>query len=180
MQHHELQQVRLLCPPLFPRGCSDSCPLSGWCYLTISSSASHFFCLQSFWVSGYFPVSWLFASGSQRIGSSALVSVLPMNIQCRFPLRLTGLILQSKWILKNLLQHHNLKISIFQCSAFFVIQLSYPYKATRKTIDLTLWTFIGKMMSLFFNMLSYLSFQVYHTFVWQNLSYLSFQGASVF
>ena len=66
------------------------------CYLTISSSAAPFsFCLQSFPVSGSFPVSWLFASGGQSIGASA--SVLPMNIEDWFPLGLTGLIsLQSK------------------------------------------------------------------------------------
>ena len=56
--------------------------------------------------------------------------------------------------LKSLLQHHSSKASIFQCSAFFVVQLSYPYMTTEKTIALTRWTFLGKVMSLFFNMLS--------------------------
>ena len=65
--------------------------------LTISFSATLFFCLQSFPVSGSFPVSWLFASGGQSTGASALTSVLPMNIHGGFPLGLTGLIsLQSK------------------------------------------------------------------------------------
>ena len=67
------------------------------CYLIISSSAPLFFCLQSFPASGSFPMTWLFASGSQRIGASALASVLPTNIQGWFPLGLTSLIsLQSK------------------------------------------------------------------------------------
>ena len=76
--------------------CSNSCPLSQGCCLTISSSAALFsFCLQSFPASGSFPVSQLFTSGGQSIGAS--VSVLPMNIQDWFPWRLTGLIsLQSK------------------------------------------------------------------------------------
>ena len=62
----ELQHTRLLCPPLSPRVCSNSCPLSQCCYLTISSSAALFsFCLQSFPASGSFPMSWFFASGGQ-------------------------------------------------------------------------------------------------------------------
>ena len=76
---------------------SNSYPLSQWYHLTISSSAMPLFCLQSFpaWVS--FPMSHFFASGGQSVGDSASASVLPMNIQSWFPLRLTGLIsLQSK------------------------------------------------------------------------------------
>ena len=56
--------------------------------------------------------------------------------------------------LKSLLQHHNLKASVLQCSAFFVVQLSRSYKTTRKTIALIIWTFVSKVMSLLFNMLS--------------------------
>ena len=83
--------TRLPCLSLSPEVCSDSCPLSQWCYLTISSSITLFsFCLQSVLASGTFPLSWLFASGGQSIGASA--PVLPMNIQCWFPLGWTGLI----------------------------------------------------------------------------------------
>ena len=57
-------------------------------------------------------------------------------------------------ILKSLLQHHNSKASFPQCSAFFMDQLSHPYMNTGKTIALTMWTFVGKIMFLFFNMLS--------------------------
>ena len=57
-------------------------------------------------------------------------------------------------ILKSLLQHHSLKASILQCSAFFMVQLSHPYMTTGKTIDLTRRAFVGKIMSLLFNMLS--------------------------
>ena len=56
--------------------------------------------------------------------------------------------------LKNLLQHHNSKASILQCSALFIVQLSHPYMTTRKTIALTRWTFVGKVMPLLLNMLS--------------------------
>ena len=56
--------------------------------------------------------------------------------------------------LKNLLQHHSSKASILRCSAFFIVQLSHPYMTTGKTIALTRWTFVGKVMSLLFNMLS--------------------------
>ena len=88
---HGLQHARLPCPTLSPRVCSNSCPLSQWCYLTISSSAILFSsCLQSFPVSGSFPINQLFAAGGQSTGASA--SVLPMNIQGWLPLALTGLI----------------------------------------------------------------------------------------
>ena len=73
--------------------CSDPGPLSWWCYLTISSSATPLsFCLKSFPASGSFPMSQLFTSGGQSIGVSTSASVLPMNRQGWFPLGLTGLI----------------------------------------------------------------------------------------
>ena len=94
---HGLQLTRLLCPLPSPRVCSDSCALNQWCYLNISSSATPFsFCLQSFLASESFPMSQLFKSGSQSMGTWASASVLPMDIQSWFPLGLTGLILQSK------------------------------------------------------------------------------------
>ena len=76
-----------------------------------------------------------------------------MNIQGWFPLGLTGLILLSKG-LSSLLQHHCSKASILWCSAFFMVQLSYPYMTTGQTKPLTRWTFVGKVRSLLFNMLS--------------------------
>ena len=95
LQLHKLQHGRLPCPSSSPRVCSHLCPLSQWCYPTISSSAAPvFFCLQSFPASGSFPMSQLFASRGQSIRASA--SVLPVNIQGWFPLGLMGLIsLQS-------------------------------------------------------------------------------------
>src|SRR5574340_712326 len=63
-------------------------------------------------------------------------------------------LLAGQGILKSLLQHHSSKASILWCSAFFIVQLSHPYMTTGKTIALTRWTFVGKVMSLLFNMLS--------------------------
>ena len=128
---------------------------SQWCYPMISSSVATFSsCPQSFPASGSFPVNQLFALSGQSTGASALASVLPVNIQDWFPLGLTGLIsLQSKE-LSSLLQHQSSKASVLQHSAFFRVQLSHPYMTTRKTIALTIWTFVNKVICLLFNMLS--------------------------
>ena len=85
---HGLQHARLPGPSLSPGVCSNPCPLSQCCCLTISSSASPFSsCLQSFWASGSFWTSQFFASGGQSIGTSALALVLPISIQGWFPLQ---------------------------------------------------------------------------------------------
>ena len=63
-------------------------------------------------------------------------------------------LLKFQETLKSLLQHHSSKASVLQCSAFFIVQLSHPYMTAGKTIALTRWTFVGKVMSLLFNMLS--------------------------
>ena len=63
-------------------------------------------------------------------------------------------LLEVQGTLRSLLQHHSSKASILQCSAFFIVQLSHPYITTGKTIALTRWTFVGKVMSLLCNMLS--------------------------
>jgi len=92
------------------------------CEWAISSYAALFtFCLQSFATSESFPMCQLFTSGGQRIGASASASVLPMNIQDWFPLRLTGLISLQFKRLSSLLQHHNFKASILQHSIFFTV-----------------------------------------------------------
>ena len=69
--------------------------------------------------------------------------------------------------LKSLLKHHSSKASILQCSAFFIVQLSHPYMTTGKTIALIKWTFVGKVMSLLFNMLSKVLFLLFiFSFFW--------------
>ena len=147
--------TRLLCPPLSPSVCSNSCLMSRWAKHLILCplfSFSH----QSFPASGSFPMNWVFTSRDQSIGASASASVLPMNIQGWFPLRLMDLIsLQSKE-LSSLLQHHNSKAPVLWCSVFFMVQLSNPYMKnhTGKTIALTTWIFVYKVMFLLFNMVS--------------------------
>ena len=102
-----------------------------------------------------FQMSWFFfTSGSQSIRVSASASVLPMNIQGWFPLGRTGWISSVQGTLKSLHQHHSSKASILRHSAFFMVQLSHPYMTTGKTIAWTEWTFVSKVMSLLFNMLS--------------------------
>ena len=139
-----------------PKVHSNSCPLSLWCHPTISSSVIPFSSrLQSFSASGSFPMSQLFTSGGQSIAVSAF-SISPSNEH-------SGLIyFRMDWLdllavqgtLKSLLQHHSSKASIHRCSVFFIVQLSHPYITAAKTIALTRQTFVGKVMSLCFNMLS--------------------------
>ena len=137
--------------------------------------SSPFSCLQSFPASDSFLVSQFFTSDGQSIGVSASASVFLMNIQDWFPLGWTGWIsLQSKGLFKSLLQHHSSKASILWHSGFFIVQLSHPYMTTGKTIALTRWTFVGKVMSLIFNMLSRLVI----TFLPRSKCLFKFHGCS--
>ena len=107
----------------------------------------------SFPVSGSFSMSQLYTSGGQSIGVSASTSVLPMNTQNWSPLGWIGWIsLQSKELSKVFSNTTVQKHQFF--STFFIVQLSHPYVTTGKMIALTRWTFVGKVMSLLFNMLS--------------------------
>ena len=100
-------------------------------------------------------MSQFFASGGQSIRASASASVLPVNIQDWVSFRMDGLdLLAVQGTHKSLFQHHSSKASVLWCSAFFIVQLSHPYMTTGKTITLTRWTFVSKVMSLVFNMLS--------------------------
>ena len=143
-------------PPVFPvlhyllGFCSNSKSV------TISSSVTPFSsCSQSFPASGSFPVSWLFTSGGQSIRASASSSVLPVNIQSWFPLGLTGLIsLLSKGLSRVFSNTTVPKHWFFWLSAFLTEQLSHPYMTTGTAIALTRWTFVSKVMSLHFNILS--------------------------
>ena len=153
---HGMQHARPLCPSPTSRVYPNSCPLSQWCHPAISSSVISFSHLQSFPASGSFPMSQLFESGGRTIGVSASTSVLPMDIQDWLPLGWTDWLdlLAVQGTLKSLLQHHSSKASILWRSAFFIVQLSYPYMTTGKTIALTRWTFVGKVMSMLYNGLS--------------------------
>ena len=140
---HWLQLARLPCPSLSPRVCSNSSPLNRWCYLTISSSAAPFFCHQSSPASGFFsnesalhmrwPKYWSFSFSISPLSEySGLIDWFDWGRVW------SGLIdwfdlLAVQGIIKTVLQHHNSKASILQCSAFFMVQLSHLYMTTRKT-----------------------------------------------
>ena len=120
--------------------CSNSCPLIRWFYLTISSSAipSHpsiFPSIRAFSNRLALHISWLFSfSPSSEYSRLVFFWIDWFDLPA------------VQGALKSLLQHHNLKASIFWCSAFFMVQLSHPYMTTRKTIALTIWTFVGKVL----------------------------------
>ena len=154
LQPHKPQHTRPPCPSLTPEVYPNTRSLCQWHHPTISSSVIPFSCPQSFPASGSFQMSQLFASGGQSIGVSASTSVLPMNTQ-DWSFRMDWLdLLAVQGTLKSLLQHHSSKASNLRCSAFFVVQLSHPYMTTGKTIALARWTFVDKVMSLLYNMLS--------------------------
>ena len=99
-------------------------------------------------------MSQFFSSSGQSIGALASTSVLPMNPGL-ISFRMDWLdLLAVQGTLKSLLQHHSSKASVLGHSAFFIVQLSHPYMTTRKTIALTRRTFVGRVMSLLFHMLS--------------------------
>ena len=149
---HGLQHAPLRCPSQTPRVYPSSCPLSLWCHLTISFSvvpfSSH---LQSVPASESFPMNQFFASGGQSIGVSASTSVLPMNTQDWSHLGWTGWIsLQSKGLSRVFSN------TTVQKHQFFGTQLlqSPTLTSIHDHIALTRWTFVGKVVSLIFNMLS--------------------------
>ena len=169
---HELQHTRLPCLSLSPRVCSNLHPLSGWCHPTI-----HLLSSPSPPVLNLSQNQGLF----QWVGSSHQVAkVLELQHQSfqwifRVDFFYAWLVdlLVVQGILKNLLQNHSSKASILWCSAFFMVQLLHSYMTIGKTVTLTIWTFVGTVMSLLFNMLcrfvSFPSkkqvFQVYRTVV---------------
>ena len=116
---HGLQHARLLCPSSTPEACSNSCPLSWWCHPTILSSVAPFPPAFNLAQHQGLLQSQFFASGGQRIGASALTSVIPMNIHDWFPLGLIGWIsLQSKGLSRVF---SNITVQNHQ---FFTAQLS--------------------------------------------------------
>ena len=153
--HSVMSDSLQLCPSLSPRTCSNSCLLSWWCHPTISS------CYPLLLLPSIFPSIRVFSN------ESLLHIRWPKYLSSSFSISPSieywGLISFSMdWldlfvvqvILKSLLQHHSSEASILWCSVFFILQLSHPYMTTRKTIALTRWTFVDKVMSLLFNMLT--------------------------
>ena len=156
---HELQQTSLPCPSLSLRNCSNSCPLNQQCIPAVSSVVAPFSSLPSI-----FPRIRIFSHESAlHIRWSKFwnfsYSMSPFNeysgliffiIDSLDPFAVQG-------ILKSLSQHHSLKPSILFSSDFFMVQLSHLYMTTGKTIDLTVWNFASKVISLLYNTLLGLS-----------------------
>ena len=149
LQPHRLQHTRPPCPSPTHGVDSSSCPLSWWCHQPshpLSSPSPPALNLSQHQGLGIsWPKYWSFS-----------FSISPSN-------EYSGLIsFRMDWLdllvvqgtLKSLLQHHSSKALILRCSAFFMVQISHTYMTTGKTIALTRWTFVGKVMSLFFNILS--------------------------
>ena len=138
-----------------PGVCSDSCPLSTWCHPAISSSVLPF---SSFLQS--VPVSVFSSESAFRIRWpkywSFSFSISPSNEYSGFiSFRIDWFdLLAVQGTVKSLHQHHSSKTSVLWHSTLFKVQLSHPYMTTGKTIALTIWTFVSKMMSLLFNMMS--------------------------
>ena len=152
LQPHGLKHARLLYPPLSPEVCSDSCL---WCYPTI------LYCHPLLLLPSVFP--------SARVFSNELALCIRWPKYWSFSFSISpsneysGLIsfsldwfdlLAVQGTLKSLFQHHSSKESILWRSAFFLVQCSHLYMTNGKTISSTRWTFVGKVMSLLFNMLS--------------------------
>ena len=151
LRPHELQHARPPCPSPTPRVHSDSHPSSQGCHPAISSSAVPFsscppippsirvFSNEST-LHMRWPKHWSFSFSI--IPSKEIPGLISFRMD-----RLDLLAVQGT--LKSLLQHHSSKASIFLCSAFFTVQLSHLYMTTGKTIALTRWTIVGKVMSAF-------------------------------
>ena len=156
LRTHGLQHARLPFPSPSPRACSDPCPLSQWCHPTISSSVFPFSsCLQSFPALVFsnesaFPIRWPKYWSFSISPSNEYSGLISFRIDW-FDL------LTVQKTLKSLLQYHRSKASILWHSAFIMVQLSHAYMTTGKTIALTRCTFVGKVTSLLFNMLSKLA-----------------------
>ena len=154
LRPHGPQHTRPL-PHHLPKVCPNSCPLLWWCHPVISSFDTLFsFFPQSSPASGTFAMSQLLSSDDQNTGVSASASVLPTSIQL-ISLKMDCFdLLPVQETLRSLFQHHSWKASVLHGSTFFVVQLSQPYVTTGKTIALTIWNIVGRIMSLLFNTLS--------------------------
>ena len=166
---HGLQYTRPPCPMPTPGVYSNSCPLRQWCHPIISfyvvAFSSH---LLSFPAIGVFSNESVLRIRWPRYWSFSL-SISPSDDEHSglISFRMDWLdLLAVQGTLRSLLQHHSSKASILWQSNFFVVQLSHPYVTTGKTMALTRWTFVRKVMSLLFNMLSRLTCWPFHKEAW--------------
>ena len=164
LRPHGLLHARFPCPSPSPGVCSNSPPLSRWCYPNISSSVSPFSsCPKSFPASGSFPVSQLLASGGQSIDASVSASVLPRHIQNSFGIDWFDLLAVQR-TLKSLLQHHGSKASILWPSLrsnSHILNVN-----TGKTR-----TFVGKVMSPVL-----VTFNILFGIIWKKWAKLHWEG----
>ena len=165
LRPHGLQHARRPCPLPTPGVYPNSSPLSRWCHPTISSTVvpiqpSHPLSSPS---PPRFNLSQLQSLFKWVSSLHQVAKVLEFQLQHQSFHEYSGLIsFRMDWLdllavlgtFKSLLQHHSSKASILCHSVFFIVQLSHPYMTTEKTIALTRWTFVGKVMSLLFNRLS--------------------------
>ena len=155
LRPHGLQHTSPPCPSPTPGVYPNSCPLSWWFHSPISSChpllllPSIFPSIRVFSKESVLPIRW------PKYWSFSF-SIIPSNEHPGLvSFRMDWLdLLAVQGTPKTLLQHHSSKASILHCSAFFTVQLSHPYMTIGKNIALTRWTFVGKVMSLLFNMLS--------------------------
>ena len=148
---HGLQHARLPCPSPSPGACSNGCPLSAIQPSHLLAPSPPAFNLSQ--RQGLF--QWV--SSSPELAKGLDLQLQHQSFQWIFrtiSFRMDWLdLLAVQGTLKSLLQQHSSKAAILQCSAFFIVQLSHPSMTTGKTIALTRQTFVGKVMSLLFNML---------------------------
>ena len=162
LQLHGLQYARLPRPSPTPWACSNSCPSSQWWTWWLMPSNHLILCHPLFLLPSVFP--------SIRVFSNELILYIRWPKYWSFSSSISpsneylGLIcfrvdwldlLEVQGTLKSLLQHHSSKASILLCSTFLIVQLSHQYMTTGKTIALTRWTFVGKVMSLLLNIWIY-------------------------
>ena len=154
LRPHGLQHARLPYPSPSPAAFSNLRPLNHWCHSTLSSVVPFSSCLQSFPILGSFP--WV--SSSYQVAK--VLEFQPQYQSLQWIFRLISFridwfdLLVVQGTPKSLLQYHSSKALILRYSAFFMVQLPHSYMTTRKTIVLTIRTFVGKVMSLLFNTLS--------------------------
>ena len=151
LRPHESQHARPPCPSPTPRVHLDSCPLSQWWHPVISSSVVPFSSCHQSLPASVFPNESTLPMRWPKYWSFSF-SIIPLQeIPGLISFRMDWLdLLAVQGTLKSLLQHHSSKASILQRSAFFTVQLSHPYKTTGKTIALTRWTFVGKVICICF------------------------------
>ena len=156
LRSHESQHARPPCPLPSPGVHFNSCPSSRWCHPAISSSVVPFSsCPQSLPAPESFPMNQTLCMRWPKHWSFSFSIIPSKEIPGLISFRMDWRdLLAVQRTLKSLLQHHSSKASILRHSAFFTVQLSHPYMTTGKTIALTRRTFVGKVISLLYNILS--------------------------